>query len=337
MKVAIIGATGAVGREMVEDLADSSITGIELSLFASPRSAGQRIHFQEQNLAVKPFSMEALKGFDFILMSAGGAFSKEYAKGLAAQGAYVIDNSSAWRMEDTVPLIVPEVNGDLLKHLKSPGIIANPNCSTIQMVIALNPLHKAFGLRLVQVASYQSVSGTGQKGMMELAGQVEKRLKFQDIEPVVYAQPIAFNLLPAIDILDSEGHCLEEIKMIKETRRIMSLSSEFAIFATTVRVPTYNCHGEAITVQLEKSVTRDDLLNALGTSSTIALDSGLDYVELPTPHIVTSSRKVHVSRVRVAFGQKRSSWAQFWNIADNLKIGAATNAVKILETLINYR
>lgn len=330
--VAIVGATGAVGREMLRDLEESSIKDVRLSLFASPRSSGTKVTFRGETLEVKPFSASALKDVRYVLMSAGGTFSRENAKALVSQGATVIDNSSAWRMADDVPLIVPEVNADALAKATGPGIIANPNCSTIQMVVALKPLKDAFGLEMVQVATYQSVSGTGQKGIGELSSQVEAHFRFQDPVPQVYAQPIAFNLLPAIDVLDPEGHCYEEIKMIKETRKILGLPN-LTILATTVRVPTFNCHGEAVTVRLGEAVTREQAEEAMAGAQGIVYVKENDHSAFPTPRTVTGDSRVFVSRLRLMHGEKRSPWLQFWNIADNLKKGAASNAVQILEYL----
>jgi aspartate-semialdehyde dehydrogenase len=335
MKVAIIGATGAVGREMIEDLSGSSLTrrpGFRVGLFASPRSAGEKITVAGSVQDVKAFTVEGLKGFDYALMSAGGKFSKQHAPAIAEQGTTVIDNSSAWRMQDGVPLIVPEVNGAQLKAGSRPRIIANPNCSTIQMVVALQPLYKAFGIEQVQVSTYQSVSGTGQKGIRELASQVDAHLKFSSAEPEVYAQPIAFNCLPAIDVLDGAGHCFEEEKMIRETRKIMGLP-ELDILATTVRVPTFNCHCETVNVRLGRDISKEEAEAALESAPGLKLVKAADHKMFPTPRTVAGDPHVWVSRVRLPLGQVRSRWLQFWIVADNLKKGAATNAVQILETL----
>ena len=336
MKVAIIGATGAVGREMIEDLSSSAVVkqpGFRVGLFASPRSAGEKISIANTSEEVKVFSLEALRGFDYALMSAGGKFSKQYAPAIVEQGTTVIDNSSAWRMQDGVLLIVPEVNGRLLKQGSRPQIIANPNCSTIQMVVALQPLHQAFGVEQVQVSTYQSVSGTGQKGIRELASQVDAHLKFTPVEPEVYAQPIAFNCLPAIDVLDASGHCFEEEKMIRETRKIMGLPG-LDVLATTVRVPTFNCHCETVHVRLKKEVSREEAEAILEAAPGIKLVKASDHSMFPTPRTVVGDPGVWVSRVRLPLGQSRSHWLQFWIVADNLKKGAATNAVQILESLV---
>lgn len=335
MKVAIVGATGAVGREMIRDLEKSQLKDVELSLWASPRSAGAKLPFRGQSYEVKPFSVEALKGVRYVLMSAGGAFSREFSRALVAQGSTVIDNSSAWRMADDVPLIVPECNGDTLRPDK-PQIIANPNCSTIQMVVALKPLKDNFGLSMVQVATYQSVSGTGQKGIAELSEQLESHFKFQEVKPKVYAQPIAFNLLPGIDVFDDQGHCYEEVKMVKETRKILDLP-ELEVLASTVRVPSFNCHGEMVHVLLGEAVTREQALEAMASGSGIVLNREDTHAAQPTPRTTVGDQRVFVSRLRLPYGQAKSRWLQFWNVADNLKKGAASNAVQILESILGLR
>ena len=332
MKVAIIGATGAVGREMISDLEESSIKDIEVSLFASQRSAGEMLTFRGKSRDVKAFQLESLRGFDYCLMSAGGAFSRQNAKLIAEMGVTVIDNSSAWRMVDGIPLVVPEVNAGVLRGLPKGSIIANPNCSTIQMVVALKPLLDAFGLEQVQVSTYQSVSGTGQKGIKELSGQIESSFKFGDVKPQVYAQPIAFNVLPAIDVLDNAGHCFEEEKMIRETRKIFG-NPQLEILATTVRVPVYHCHSESVAVKLSRKVSRKEAVEVMASFSGITMHKADDHAEFPTPRAVAGDRGVHVARVRTPIDLAVSEWLQFWVVADNLKKGAATNAVQILEAI----
>lgn len=331
LNVAVIGATGAVGREMLAELEDSSIQDIHLGLFASPRSAGEVLTFRDKSYEVIPFSLGAVKNFQTCLMSAGGAFSKQHSRAIAEAGATVIDNSSAWRMVEGIPLIVPEVNSHELKGWTS-GIIANPNCSTIQMVVPLKALQDAFGLDHVNVATYQSVSGTGQKGIKELSSQMEAQYKFADLKPEVYAQPIAFNVLPAIDVLDANGHCFEEEKMVRETRKILKLP-HLEVLATTVRVPVFHCHCESVTVRLAKQVSRAEALEALGSMKGLKLHTENQHASFPTPRTVAGDREVHVARVRTPFDQERSNYLQFWVVADNLKKGAATNAVQIFEFL----
>ncbi|MCX6117041.1 MAG: aspartate-semialdehyde dehydrogenase [Proteobacteria bacterium] len=331
IKIAVVGATGAVGREMLAELEDCKIENIELSLFASPRSAGEMLTFRNKSYEVKVFSLEALKGVTYCLMSAGGAFSKQHSQAIADQGTTVIDNSSAWRMNPNVPLVVPEVNADALKNWKN-GIIANPNCSTIQMVVPLKALHQKFGIESVHVSTYQSVSGTGQKGIKELSGQVEGHFKYADLTPTVYAQPIAFNVLPAIDVLDKNGHCFEEEKMIRETRKIMSLPN-LEVFATTARVPTFHCHSESVAVRLNQPVTRNQAIEALESQSGLVISKEDSHASFPTPRTVVGKSEIFVSRVRTPIDHEKSNWVQFWVVADNLRKGAATNAVQIAELL----
>ena len=332
MKVGVVGVTGAVGREMITDLADSGLD-IEVVPLASARSEGAVIDFRGKSLKVRAFSLELLKGCEFTLMSAGGDFSRNHAVEISGAGSVVIDNSSAWRMDPTVPLVVPEVNPDDLRFgVGTKRIIANPNCSTIQLVVPLSALKNAFGLQQVIVASYQSVSGTGQKGISELAAQVQGHFSFKEPPPQVYSQPIAFNLLPAIDKIDLAGHCFEEEKIIRETRRILKLP-DLQILATTVRTPTFNCHGEAVSVRLARKVTLDQAKELFRGAKGINFIDSTDAAELPTPRMVAGDRAVWVSRVRLPLDVDESDWLQFWVIADNLKKGAATNAVQILELL----
>jgi aspartate-semialdehyde dehydrogenase len=332
MKVAIIGATGAVGREMVADLEACAIKDIDVGFFASERSAGELIQFRGKMREVRPYRAELLAGFDFCLMSAGGTFSRQNAKAINELGVTVIDNSSAWRMVDGVPLVVPEVNGDVLRKLPKGSIIANPNCSTIQMVVALKPLLDRFGIEQIHVSTYQSVSGTGQKGIRELSSQVEASFKFSEKAPEVYAQPIAFNVLPAIDVLDDAGHCFEEEKMIRETRKIFG-RPQLDVLATTVRVPVYHCHSESIAVKLSKPVTRNEVVECMSRFNGLTVHLEDKHSEFPTPRGVAGSQGVHVARVRLPLGSDRSEWVQLWVVADNLKKGAATNAVQILSAI----
>jgi aspartate-semialdehyde dehydrogenase len=335
VKVAIIGATGAVGREMIHDLEESSISDVTIGLFASERSAGEMLTFREKTYEVRAFGLERLKGYDYCLMSAGGSFSREWAKPISELGVAVIDNSSAWRMTDGVPLVVPEVNGQVLKGFKS-GIIANPNCSTIQLVVPLKSLDDRFKIKSVHVSTYQSVSGTGQKGIKELSAQIEAQFKFQDLKPQVYAQPIAFNVLPAIDVLDANGHCFEEEKMIRETRKILSHKT-LSVFATTVRVPVFHCHSESVAVELLQPVTRDAVMSCFEAMAGLIVEKNDSHASFPTPRTVAGQRGVYVSRVRTPLDEQKSNWIQFWVVADNLKKGAATNAVQILELLAAQR
>ena len=335
MKIAVIGATGAVGREMLCELEPTSVTGeAEIAAFASPRSAGMKLPFRDGSLEVQPFSINSLQGFDYALLSAGGEFSLKWSKELARMGVTVIDNSSAWRMDPEVPLIVPEVN---LASLTSRDVlIANPNCSTIQLVVSLAPL-RCFGLQRVIVSTYQSVSGSGQKGLRELSNQLsaEMRGDHQSAHEV-YEQPIAFNILPFVGPASVDGHCLEEEKMVLETKRILGYD-QLEVLATSVRVPVFRCHGEAVAVELDQEVSLVEARDAMRAGAGIHLIEDHDPSELPTPRKKEGTSVVWAARLRLLHGESRSRWLQFWNLADNLKKGAATNAVQIMASSIDLR
>ena len=336
MRIAVIGATGAVGREIVSDLSESKLENCELVPFASPRSAGEVLSFHDKSVIVKAFHLAEVRKCDYVLMSAGGTFSRENAKSICAEGGpIVIDNSSAWRMEKDIPLVIPEVNGDVLENFTG-GIIANPNCALIQLAVCLKPLRDAFGLEFVQVATFQSVSGSGQKGIKELSTQMEAHMKFEDVQAQIYDHPIAFNIIPYIGPIAESGYCEEELKIIEELRKVLK-QPELPIMPTTVRVPVYNCHSEAVSVQLGEAVSLDELRKVLREAKApiyIPDDQKLDF---PTPRSVAGRKEVFICRLRLLNGQKRAKWLQFWTVADNLKKGAATNAVQILEYLVECR
>ncbi|MCB9229038.1 MAG: aspartate-semialdehyde dehydrogenase [Deltaproteobacteria bacterium] len=334
MNIALIGATGAVGREMLRELEKSPfIQGdTELSLFASERSQGQFLRFRERSLKVRNVTELSGDRFDFVLMSAGSHVSCEYAPILAAHGAIVIDNSSAFRMDEDVPLVVPEVNGSVLAGLTS-GIIANPNCSTIQLVVSLCPLQRLAGLETVILSTYQSVSGSGQKGIDELSRQLHSDVRTPD----VYPQPIAFNVISHIGALTEGGPCEEELKIIRESRKILNLP-DLSVLVTTARVPVYHCHCESVVVQLQQAVDLAEVDRAFGSMPGLICHApDLSVEELPSPYHCTERPEVFVSRLRLLWGEHRSRWLQYWNVADNLKKGAATNAVQIMEQVLRQR
>ncbi|MCY4444756.1 MAG: aspartate-semialdehyde dehydrogenase [Proteobacteria bacterium] len=352
--IAVIGATGAVGREMVSELSDSDIIAqygdeLHIGLFASERSAGEQLNYKGQSLTVEIFQPNKLVNYDYVLMSAGGTFSKTYSPQLKEMGIWVIDNSSAFRMDADVPLVVPEVNPQVLLNIDktSGGIIANPNCSTIQLVVNLAPLERLFGIEQVIVSTYQSVSGAGWKGIQTLSKEVAS---FDDKEPIrecngVFALPIAFNLVADIGGEGEDGHTSEEMKMVFETQKILS-RKDLSVMATTVRVPVYYGHGQTLVCKLKRPVSTAEVVASLKDAAGVEL-CGARYhdTELPKDkHYLsqlTSPRGVHgrtttqISRIRL--GQATAStneWVQMWNVADNLKKGAATNAVQILEHVL---
>ncbi len=336
MKIAVIGATGAVGREIMSDLEDSQIENCEVFPFASPRSEGEVLSFRQKAVAVKAFNLADVRKCNYVLMSAGSGFSKENAKKICADhGPIVIDNSGAWRMDNEIPLIVPEVNGDVLQNSR-PSIIANPNCAMIQLAVCLKPLQDTFGLELVNVTTYQSVSGTGQKGIKELSSQLEGHMKFDETKPVVYDHPIAFNIIPYIGPLYANGYCEEEWKIVEELRKVLRMPS-LAVLPTTVRVPVFNCHCESVSVLLKKAVTLEEVRELLSQNKTLEYITDDRKLEFPTPRSIAGKKNVSICRLRLLNGEKSGKWLQFWNVADNLKKGAATNAVQILEYLLGQR
>jgi aspartate-semialdehyde dehydrogenase len=333
MKIAVIGATGAVGREIIKDLDESSLKEIEVFPFASPRSEGETLFFRGKSIVVKAFSLSEVRKCDYALMSAGGAFSREHAVQISENGGPpVIDNSSAWRMKKETPLVIPEVNGEVLKGFKS-GIIANPNCAMIQLAICLKPLSDAFGIEFVQVTTLQSVSGTGNKGIKELSNQIEAHMKFAESPPLIYDHPIAFNVIPYIGPIEESGYCEEELKVIEELRKVLQ-KPELPVMPTTVRVPVFNCHSESVTVQLSKSASLEEIRKVIRNAKTPVYYSDEQKMDFPTSRTASGHRDVFISRLRFLNGAKSGKWLQFWNLADNLKKGAATNAVQILECLV---
>lgn len=318
MKIAIVGATGMVGQTFIQILDEYNIPLTSLTLLASERSVGKILHFKNQNLTVEKLDEHSFdQGFDVALFSAGGAISKHYAPIAAKHGCIVIDNSSAWRMDPTVPLVVPEVNAS---SLRSPSrIIANPNCSTIQCVIPLNAL-KPWGLKRVVYSTYQAVSGSGYKGVHDL----ERNLQGLDSE--FYPKQILHNVIPHIDVFLEDGSTKEEQKMVDETRKILDLPN-LPVVATCVRVPVFTSHSVSVTVELEKNVDLEAVKNAFRKQAGLKL-----YEEgYPTPLESTGQDLAYVGRLRIDPSVKHG--LVFWVVADNVRKGAASNAVQILQSL----
>lgn len=330
-KVAVVGATGAVGREMLKTLAERDFPIGEAVALASPRSAGQQVSFGDKSvLKIRNLETYDFAGTELALFSPGSAVSAVHAPRAAAAGCIVIDNTSHFRMEPDVPLVVPEVNPEALRRHTRRRIIANPNCSTIQMVVALKPLHDRYTARRVVVSTYQSVSGAGKEGMDELFTTTKASFVNDPATPQVFTKPIAFNVIPHIDNFLPDGSTKEEWKMAVETRKI--LGPDIAVLATCVRVPVFIGHAEAISVEFEEPVDVDEARELLrGADGVIVQDRHEDggYV---TPAECAGEDAVYVSRLRrdptVANG------LAFWCVADNLRKGAALNAVQIAETLI---
>ncbi len=327
--VAVVGATGAVGTQMIETLEERKFPVERLSPLASSRSAGGVVSFQGQELTVETLTKDSFAGVDIALFSAGTDVSREFAPIAAKAGAVVIDNSAAWRMEKDVPLVVPEVNpSDAVRHR---GIIANPNCSTIQMVVALKPLHDQVRIRRVVVTTFQSVSGTGKEAMDELLDECKALLSFQEATPKVYPYQIAFNCLPHIDEFLATGYTKEEMKMVNETRKIMGDAS-IQVTATTVRVPVYVGHSEAVNIETERKLTANEARAILSEAPGVIVYDDPAHKLYPMPLDVAGKDEVYVGRVRE--DESIPNGLNLWIVADNLRKGAATNAVQIAEILI---
>lgn len=325
--VAVVGATGMVGGKFLEVLTERQLPVDNYYLFASAKSAGKKIDFMGKEHTVIELTKEnvtALKGkVDFALFSAGAGVSKEFAPIFAEIGAIVVDNSSQWRMHDDVPLVVPEVNPEDVKW--NHGIIANPNCSTIQAVVALKPLYDKFGIKRIVYSTYQAVSGAGVAGYNDLKDGINGE------PPKKFPRPIAYNMLPHIDVFMEDGYTKEEWKMIVETRKILH-DENLRITATTVRVPVFYGHSESINVEFCKKCEKQDVVNALENFPGIVVMDDVKNNVYPTPLDAENHDEVFVGRIRM--DESVDSGANLWVVADNIRKGAATNAVQIVELLI---
>ena len=327
--VAVVGATGAVGTEMLEVLEERKFQVDRLVPLASARSAGGEVTFQGKDFPIKRLEKDSFRDVDLALFSAGADISKEFAPIAVEAGAVVVDNSSAWRMDPDVPLVVPEVNAPALGHHK--GIIANPNCSTIQMVVALKPLHDVAKIKRVVVTTFQSVSGTGKDAMEELAEQCRKLLSFGEVTPTVYPHHIAFNCLPHIDDFLATGYTKEEMKMVHETRKIMEDPS-IQITATTVRVPVFVSHSESVNIETEQKLSANEARATLSTAPGVQVYDDPSRGLYPLPKDVAGTDAVYVGRIRE--DESIPNGLNLWVVADNLRKGAALNAVQIAEELV---
>ncbi|HJL72944.1 MAG TPA: aspartate-semialdehyde dehydrogenase [Nitrospinaceae bacterium] len=328
-EVAVVGATGAVGRRMLTTLEERNFPVANLMALASARSAGQTLAFRGQAIKVKELQEDSFKGIDIALFSAGGSISKQLAPIAVESGCVVIDNSSAWRMDKDVPLIVPEVNPSALGD--EWGIIANPNCSTIQMVVALKPIHDEYRIRRVVVSTYQSVSGSGQKAIEELEQQSRDVLDGKSAQCNVYPHQIAFNCLPHIDVFLDNGYTNEEIKMVNETRKILEDDS-IEVSPTAVRVPVVYSHSEAVNVETEQAMTAKEVKELLSSFPGVSVVDNPEQNEYPLAINASGSGDVLVGRIRSDL--TRPNAVNFWVVSDNLLKGAAHNAVQIAELLL---
>jgi aspartate-semialdehyde dehydrogenase len=331
MNIAIVGVTGAVGQEFLRVLSERSLKIDQLKLFASTRSAGQRITFKGQEYIVQELRHgDDFQDIDIAFVSAGGSISLEYAETITKHGAVMIDNSSAFRMQEDVPLVVPEVNAtDAL--VRPRGIIANPNCTTIQMVVALNVIHQLSPITRVHVATYQAASGAGARGMMELDEQTKAIARGEEPEVKKFAYQLAYNLIPQIDVFADGDYTKEELKMYNETRKIMH--SDLSVSATCVRVPVTRAHSEAIWVETEESIELDVLREAFRKAPGIVLQDEPSEQVYPMPLFIAEKDPVYVGRLRKDLTNPRG--IAFWCVSDQIKKGAALNAVQIAEYLVS--
>jgi aspartate-semialdehyde dehydrogenase len=330
-KVAVVGATGAVGLEMIKMLESRNFPTESIKFLASERSIGKKLIYNGKKITVELLTKESGKGIDIALFSAGATVSKEFAPYFVADDCFVIDNSSAWRMEKDIPLVVPEVNSHDLK--KDKKLIANPNCSTIQMVVALKPIHDFAKIKRVIVSTYQSVSGAGQKGINELTEQVKAWAKGESIPTAnKFQYQIAFNLIPQIDVFTDNGYTKEEMKMTNETKKIMGDNS-IEVSATCVRVPVFRSHSENIWIETEKPISLQQAKELLSKAEGIQLMDEPESKKYPMPLFAENMQTVYVGRVRADISTKNNALT-FWVVSDNLLKGAALNAVQIAETLV---
>jgi aspartate-semialdehyde dehydrogenase len=330
-KVAVVGATGNVGREMLGILAERAFPADEVVALASRRSQGTEVSFGDKTLKVKALDTFDFSDVDICLMSAGGTVSKEWSPRIGAQGALVIDNSSAWRYDEDVPLVVPEVNADAVRGFTKKNIIANPNCSTAQLVVALKPLHDHATIKRVVVATYQSVSGAGKEAMDELFNQTRAVFTAGQMVMDKFPKRIAFNVIPHIDVFLDDGFTKEEWKMTVETKKI--LDPKIKLTATCVRVPVFIGHSEAVNVEFENPITADEATELLRAAPGIVVHDRREPGGYMTPHEAAGEDATYVSRIREDYTVENG--LAFWCVSDNLRKGAALNAIQIAEALVN--
>ncbi len=329
LRVAVVGATGAVGREMLNTLHERAFPATEVVAFASARSAGVKVPFGETELTVQELKEDVFDGFDMALFSAGGTTSEIFAPHAAAAGCIVIDNSSAWRMDERCPLVVPEVNAHALADHN--GIIANPNCSTIQMMVALKPLHDAATIKRIVVSTYQAVSGTGQKAIAELEQQVRQMFNMQEPDAEVYPHRIAFNCLPHIDVFLENDYTKEEMKMVQETVKILE-DPQVKVTATCVRVPVFYGHCESINIETEKKLSGAQARALLAQAPGVQVYDNPREKMYPMPIDASGEDATFVGRIRE--DESIENGLNLWVVADNIRKGAALNAVQIAEVLL---
>ena len=332
-KVAVVGATGNVGRAMMEVLDERHFPADEVVALASRRSQGTEVSYGDRILKCKSLDNYDFSDVDICLMSAGSTVSKEWSPKIAAKGAVVIDNSSCWRYDSDVPLIVPEVNADAVAGFRKKGIIANPNCSTAQLVVALKPLHDKAKITRVVVATYQSVSGAGKEAMDELFSQTKSVFTLEEFESKKFPKRIAFNVIPQIDVFMEDGYTKEEWKMVAETKKI--LDPKIKLTATCVRVPVFVGHSEAVNIEFENPITADEARDILRSAPGCLVIDKHEPGGYATPYEAAGEDATYISRIREDATVENG--LSLWCVSDNLRKGAALNAVQIAECLINRK
>jgi len=328
--VAVAGATGAAGNQMIACLEERNFPVKSVRCLASSRSVGRQIRFMGDMIPVEELKEDSFKGVDIAIFSAGGGPSEKFAPCAAKDGCVVVDNSSAWRMDPQVPLVVPEVNPHAIADYKNKGIIANPNCSTIQMLVALNPIRKKCGIRRIVVSTYQAVSGTGKKAIDELFDQTRAMINFLDWKKNVYPHRIAFNCLPHIDKFMENGYTKEEMKMVNETRKIFE-DKTIGVTATTVRVPVFYSHSESVNVETKEYISAEEVKKLLANAPGVRLADDPSNNVYPLAIDAAGQDLTLVGRIRQ--DESIPNGINMWVVADNIRKGAATNAVQIAEIL----
>ena len=330
-RVCVVGATGVVGQEMMKMLEERNFPVKDLKLLASERTAGTELEFKGEGLKVQVLREDSFKGIEIGLFSAGGPISQQFAPIASKEGCVVIDNTSAFRMDPEVPLVVPEVNAHAIADYTHKGIIANPNCSTIQMVVVLKPIHDVAKIKRVVVSTYQSVSGTGKEAIRELEKQTLAIFNQKKIQCEVYPHQIAFNCLPHIDVFSENGYTKEEIKMINETKKIMEDES-IAVTATTVRVPVFYCHSESVNIETAKKITPKEVRQILAQAPGVMVVDNPKKNEYPLAVYAAGKDETFVGRIRE--DPSIENGIDMWIVSDNIRKGAALNAVQIAEILV---
>ncbi len=328
--IAILGATGVVGREITKIVDELNIDFNTIKFLSSAKSAGSKITFQEKEYTVEEATPDSFNGVNIVLASAGGGTSKHFAPEIVKRGGVLIDNSSAFRMEDDVPLVIAGVNDDDLKYHH--GIIANPNCSTSQLMLVLKPLNDKFKIKRLIVSTYQAVSGAGLKAINELRENTKAALNGESFTPDAFKKEIAFNVLPQIDVFCENGYTKEEMKVVNETKKILHLNPDLPISCTAARVPVFNSHSEAVDIEFEQKVSPNEVREILNDTFGVKVIDNIDNFEYPTTKDSSGVDPVFVGRIRknIAFDNGISLWC----VADNLRIGAALNTVRICKKVI---